>query len=257
MRRQPARRVGRLRVASVLGIGIFWICSLYAAAPQGGTEAQELRVALDVLRRENADLRRAEGVKAREVAVLSNQLARVETALRGGLAGLAADDADARSATDWRMLLVQSLRTLLESEGELTRIEDRARRLMLVSEQALKSAQKVDPARRAALEGELRAGRKWAEERERTRPAIMEGETRLPPSAKVLAVRLDLGVVALDAGRAEGVRVGMPWAVNRGKEIAARLVIVETREHASMAVIERMEADRPIREGEMAVLSKL
>lgn len=257
MRRQPARRVGRLWVVPALWLGIFGDCSLHAAAPQGATEAQELRVALEALRRENADLRRAEGVRAREATALSNQLARAEAALRGGLAGLAADDADARSTADWRSLLVQSLRVLRETEADLARIEDRTRRLMVAAEQALKSAEKVDPARRAALEGELRAGRKWAEERERVRPAFVEGGTKPPPSAKVLALRLDLGVVALDAGRAEGVRVGMPWVVNRGKETAARLVVVEMREHASMAVIERMEADRPIREGEMAVLSKL
>lgn len=256
MRRQPARRGGRPWVVLALGLAVTVFCSLQAA-PQGATEAQELRVALDALRRENAEMRRAEGARAREVAATSNQLARVEAALRGGLGGIVADDADARSTADWRALLVQSLRQLRDTEAELARLEDRMRRLVVASEQALKSAQKVDPARRAALEGELRAGRQWAEEREKARPVLLEGGTRPPPSAKLLALRTDLGVVALDAGRAEGVRVGMPWVVNRGKETVARLLVVEVREHASMALIERMEADRPIREGETAVLSKL
>jgi hypothetical protein len=229
---------------------------LQAATPTGNTEAQELRVALEALRRENAELRRAEGARAREAAAASNQVARLEAALRGGLAGLVADDAEGRSAADWRALLLRSLQQLRETEAELARVEDRVRRLAVDAEQALRSAQKVDPARRAALEGQLRATRQWTEERERGKAPVLEAGGKTPSTAKVLAVRPDLGVVALDAGRAEGVRVGMLWAVNRGKEGAARLVVVETREHASMALIERMDADRPIREGETAVLSK-
>lgn len=244
-------------MAAALGAGILTVCSLQAATPQGVAEAQELRVALETLRRENAELRRAESARAREAATTSNRLARIETALRSGLAGLAADDAEARSSAEWRALLLRALRQLRESEAELARIENRMRHLTLASEAALKTAQKADPARRAALEGELRAARQWMEERERVRPPTIAGGGPAPSSAKVLALRPDLGVVALGAGRAEGVRVGMRWEVKRGKESAAQLVIAEIREHTSLALIERMDADRPIREGETAVLIKL
>ncbi|MCC7518582.1 MAG: hypothetical protein IT578_05290 [Verrucomicrobiae bacterium] len=256
MRRQPAKREGRRKVVATLGFGILTVCSLQAAAPQGATEAQELRVAIEALRRENAELRRAETVRTRETATASNHLARLETALRDGLSGLAADDAEARSSADWRALLLQALHQLRDAEAEITRIEDRLRRLTLDSEKALKTAQKVDPARRAALEGQLRAARQWSEGRERNRAAWLDDGSRATHSAKVTAVRADLGVAALGAGRAEGVRVGMLWEVNRGKEVTARLVVAETREHASLALIERMDADRPIRAGETAVLSR-
>ena len=223
-----------------------------------GVEAQELRVALEALRKENAALRQADKARQRELALATNKLAQLETRVAGQRRGLAADDDEARSAEEWRAFLLQALKTLDDAESEIRSLGERLRLLHDASRDALKAAEKVDPSKRSLLEMELRRSEKLFNKEERRAAVFLDAnESGSLKAVKVIGVNLDLGVTALAVGRKQGARVGMPFLVSRGKVVVAALTLAEVRENASLALIERMETDQPIREGDTAMLRKM
>jgi hypothetical protein len=219
-------------------------------------ETQELRIALDALQRENADLRRERLVRQRELAVATNRVAQLETRLADKRYGLAADDEEARSAQEWRGFLLRALKRLWEVDRDAATVRDRLRLLHHATQEAFKSAEKVDPARRSMLETQLRESEKAFSGKGDHPEVILLVATdhAALKTAKVVGVNLDLGVAALAVGRKEGARVGMPFVVGRDKAVLAALIVVEVRESTTLAVIEQMDPKEPIREGDLAAI---
>ncbi len=217
-------------------------------------EVQELKGVVEELQRENSELRKQISARQKELGLATNRLARVENR-----ADRVADDEDARTAAEWRAMLQNALKLLGESDQEVRSLQKRLRLLTYASREALKSAAKVDGARRAQVEGELRQSEKMLAGKDdgKAQPFTTASETGTPPTAKVIGVRLDLGVTALAVGKKKGARVGMPFLVMRGKSVMAVITLAEVRENASMAIIDQMDPDKPIEEGDMAVLRKL
>ncbi|MBI4027703.1 MAG: hypothetical protein HY360_22135 [Verrucomicrobia bacterium] len=233
----------------------------WCAAPQtaADSEKQEFKIAVEALRQENAKLRKMDGARQRELAIATNRLARLEIRQSDARSGMVADDEEVRSAGEWRAFLLNALKILAETDREMQALQKRLRQLQFAAQQAFKSAERVDPAKRALLEAELRQAEKVLAGKEEPRPrGVLTATDSTPPSsAKVIGVRLDLGVAALGIGRKHGARVGMPFLVQRGKTVLAALTLAEVRENAALAIIEQMDPDRPIREGDAAVLRKM
>ncbi len=248
------RRGRSLRVVAVWGIGIF--CSLLVSAFGVDAETQEVRVAIEALRKENAELRKMEAVHQREIGSLTNEIARLQVRLGNPRVGLVADDDEARTAADWKSFLHNALAVLADADREMQDLRKRLRLLVFASQETFRSAEGVDPAKRSLLEGELRQSRKVLGEGEDARVFAPEHETPPLDNIKVVGVKLDLGVVALAVGRNQGVRVGMPFVILRGKEMVATVTLVEVREKASLGLIEKMDSNRPVREGDLAALRR-
>lgn len=217
-------------------------------------EVRELKGAVVDLQRENSELRKQILARQKELGAATNRLARLE-----GRADRVADDEDARVAAEWRAMLRGALKNLAESEQEIHGLQKRLRLLAFASREALKTAEKVEPSRRALVEGELRESDKVlaGNGEGRTPPITRVAEAVMPTSVRVAGVRLDLGVAALGVGRKRGARVGMPFVVMRGKSVLAVLTLAEVRDSASLAIIDQMDAEKPIAEGDTAILRKM
>ncbi len=233
-----------------LKLAFLFFCSLLVLANGADVEKQELKVTLDVLRKEN------EGLK-RDLATATNRLARVE-AFRSIPMGLSADEEEARSAIEWKAFLMNALKVLSQTDQEMQELQKRLRFLLYAAQQAFKSAEKVDASKRALLENEIRQSQKMLSVKEEVRdqPFLAEMDTTALSSTKVVGVRLDLGVAALAIGYKQGARVGMPFLVMRKQKVLAVLTLVEVRETLALALIEQMEQNEPIREGDLAGLKK-
>jgi len=252
----------RFWIRLMLVVGIY--CSLSGRDSAEGSasgvdlEKQELQVAVATLRKENTELRRLDGIRQRELAIVSNRLTQVEWQQGDSQLGLVADDEEARSVAEWRAFLLNALKVLSDTDRELQSVLGRMRRLLGASQDAFKSAEKVDPAKRARLEAELRESEKMLEKEAAPQSLFVPGPDRtILSAAKVIGVQLDLGVAAVAVGRKHGARVGMPFLVARDKTVLAVLTLVEVREDAALAVIEQMEYKKPIQEGDIATLRKL
>jgi len=239
--------------------GGWWIwifCSLLASAFAADVEKQEMRVALEELRKENAELHRVDLVRQREMTSLTNELARMQVRLGNPRTGLIADDEEVRASEEWRSFLQNALKILSDADREMQGLRRQLRQLVFVSQEAFRTAEKVDPSKRAQLEGEIRQSQKLLTGSEEPKVFAPEPEPTALENIKVAGVRLDLGVAALVVGRNQGARVGMPFVIVRGKTVMAVARLVEVREKISLALIEQMDAEKPIREGDLASLRK-
>ncbi len=256
----PSRRWrwSAVRWASWCLAVVMIFCSLPGSVLKGEVDAGELKIAVDALRKENAGLKKLCALRGRELATATNQLALAASRLDDPRGDLGADDEGARSSEEWRAFLLSALKILRDADDEIQALQKRMQLLVTASEQALKTAQKVDPSRRGLLEAELRQSRKLLEGKDDGQGAVFAtaAVAETLSAARVIGVRMDLGVAALAVGRTQGARVGMPFVVVRDGKPVATLVLVETRENRSLALIDRMDAGKPIRKGDTASLRK-
>jgi hypothetical protein len=91
---------------------------------------------------------------------------------------------------------------------------------------------------RARLEGKLLSGAPAARE-SGTPSRLMEGGVRVREASR------ELGMVAMDAGARQGVRVGMVLMIVRDKQSLARARVVDVRRRVSGAVIEELLPGAP------------
>jgi hypothetical protein len=248
---------GRLLGAG-LTILVWNFCSLLAFAADANTDYQEMKLLLDQIRKENNELRQKQKTTEKELIVATNRLAKIEKTQGDVRSGLVADDEEARSASEWRAFLSNSLKLLSDADREIKESQKRLRLLLFASEKAFQTAQEVDPVKRAMLEQELRSSRKFLSEtvEEATTPIISETDKSGLAAVKLIGVRLDLGVAALGIGRKQGAKVGMPFLVIKDKKLLAMLVIAEVRDKTALALIEQMDPDYPIKEGDLATLKR-
>lgn len=256
LRRFRLRGCLRLRVGFAGLLVIF--CSLLGVGYGASVDVDELREALKAQRKQNDDLRKSlDECKSRELQT-SNQLARVQNDLRNSRLNLISESEEGMSAQEWRRLLQKSLKTLQEREEQIKQLEDRLASLRNAVQDAMKTAQNVDAKKRLVLEKELRETALKIDKAAPQEAQLFKSgaDVSALSKASVLGVELDLGVAALAVGKKDGARVGMPFLALRGKDVLAVLTLVEVREKTSLALIEQMERDKPIREGDFAMIRK-
>ena len=134
---------------------------------------------------------------------------------------------------------------LLKSVSDLKLLRDEkdkiAERMVALSETVLlymKTAANADPQIRAEIEAQLRA----ANEAVADTTAKDHGATETPPGSltdgQVISVREDISLVIGNIGSQQGVKVGMPFIIQRGNHLVARARVVDVREKISGAIIE-------------------
>ena len=158
----------------------------------------------------------------------------------------------------WQMLT--TLKMLRKSELANEELEKRLRRLTWSASEAIRSADKVDPKKRAEFEEELRLikaliGPGLREREADARPAG-DVDTSALDEAKVINVKRDLSLVVLNVGREQGVKLGMPFQVIRDGRLVAVVVVVDVRDKVCGALIERMDETNPVKVEDEAVLRK-
>ena len=160
----------------------------------------------------------------------------------------------------WQMLT--TLRLLRRGQLAGEELEQRLRKVTLLAEEAVKSADRVDPKKRALLEEEVRAVKKllgpgkWErkQEGEASEPESVDVEAL--KAARVAEFRKDLSLVVLNVGREHGIRLGMPFDIVRDNRLVATVYVVEVRDKICGALIERMEGKNPVKMDDQAVLRK-
>ncbi len=134
---------------------------------------------------------------------------------------------------------------LLKSVSDLKLLRDEkdkiAERMVALSETVLlymKTATTADPQIRLEIEAQLRA----ASEAVAETSAKDSGATATPAgelnNGQVISVKEDLSLVIGNIGSQQGVKIGMPFLIQRGNHLVARARVVDVREKISGAIIE-------------------
>lgn len=245
--------------------GWWWKCAvlIFCSLPgitrsseRADLEMQETRVAIEALRRENTRLRRELAQRQFEMGALTNKNARTAQDMIREIT--LADDSEARSSREWKFFLLDALKALDKANQDEAQVRKQMNLLLYASQEAFKSAQNVNPSKRALLETQMRKVQKMLSEDAELHPRVFaeDAETSAPQSIKITAVRLDLGVAALEAGKDRGIRVGMPFVVVRGKNPIAVITVAEVRERLALGIIDQMDPDSPVKKGDTALLRR-
>ncbi len=134
---------------------------------------------------------------------------------------------------------------LLKSVSDLKLLRDEkdkiAERMVALTETVvlyLKTATSADPQIRLEIEAQLRAANEAVAET----AAKDSGATAMPAgelnNGQVISVKEDISLVIGNIGSQQGVKIGMPFLIQRGNHLVARARVVDVREKISGAIIE-------------------
>ena len=143
---------------------------------------------------------------------------------------------DNKEALEQRLLKAVSDLKLLRDEKDKI-----AERMVALSETVLlymKTASNADPQIRSEIEAQLRAANEAVSET----AAKDSGATSAPAgdltNGQIISVKEDLSLIIGNVGSQQGVKVGMPFLIQRGNHFVARARVVDVREKISGAIIE-------------------
>ena len=250
----PARRArAGIWLLAVLFFGL--VSLLHADDPQQ-TQLDELRLAVEKLRVNVADLKRQLEQRDALIRTLQENLAIARTEsdlfrqrwteaqLRAQTLG--ANPSDIDSGARQRQLL-EGVRALYLEQAEQLRMVDRLKALLTAVESNHDVAVEVN--RTKGLLAAMEAGKQ-------AQAAGTKPSTSTLQSARVVDFDARLQLVVLDVGELQGVRIGMPFAVVRGGKVIAELRVVEVRRRISGGLVERMEKDLLPAAGDVARATK-
>jgi cell shape-determining protein MreC len=135
--------------------------------------------------------------------------------------------------------IADDARALHLAETERKRLAEQLQRLVIAIEQKRDVTGEVAKARAM-----LDAGQ-----------ASVAGAGRLG-EAQILDVNPKLQMVVLNAGRQQGVRVGMPFVVLRGDRVVGRVKVLEVRRQISGALIEQVDNGFKLQVGDHVQVTK-
>jgi hypothetical protein len=216
-------------------------------------QLDELRLVLDKVRAENADLKSQ--LELREVVIRNLQeslaVARTESEmfqrkwteaqLRAQTLGANPNDTEAAAT---QRQLVETVRQLALAQAERTRLVEQLQKLL----GAVQSNANVN-AEVAATQTLLAALKQPGTNVTATASGRLD-------AAKILDVNPKLRAVVLDVGAEQGVRVGMPFMVLRGDRVVAGLRVVDVRPRVSGALIENTDKGVTLQAGDAARVTK-
>ncbi len=228
-----------------------------ADAPSGSSlsltnELKETQDRLHAFEAENEALRRRNELNEKTIRALNESLAIAnaesevfkrqygELKLRMEALGLASVG-DNKEALEQRLL--KAVRDLDLTRQEKDKL---AERLVALSETvllALKTATVQDPQIRLEVEGQLRA----ANESLNPPDAQNSSSGTEPPAeltnAQVISVKEEYGLLVINLGSKQGVKIGMPFQIIRANQAVGRARVVDVRERISGAVVEQFSSN--------------
>ncbi len=219
-------------------------------------QIEELRLAVEKLRAEDADLKQQLGQRDAVIRVVQENLAIARTEselfqkkwtearLRAQTLGVNFDDAN---GTAGQRQLIESLRALYLAQTEEQRLAAQLNGLLAA----------VESNRDVAVQAERTRSLLAALDDKKQGPAAeTKPSTSTLQSAKVLDVNATLQMVVLDVGEWQGARIGMPFAVVRKGKVIAGLRVIEVRRRICGALIEQAKDETVPVPGDLARVVK-
>ncbi len=222
-------------------------------ASSQGLQLDELRLVLEKVRAENAELKSQ--LELREVVIRNLQeslaVARTESEmfqrkwteaqLRAQTLGANLSDSEAAAA---QRQLVETVRQLALEESERQRLAAQLQKLL----GAVQS--------NANVNAEVEATQLLLATLNQASATTAAKPSGRLDAATILDVNPKLCTVVLDVGAEHGGRVGMPFLVLRGDRVVAGLRVVEVRARVSGALIENAEKGVTLQAGDAARVTK-
>ena len=159
---------------------------------------------------------------------------------------------DALTADEQRLQdrVVQAVKELYEAERQRRELSNRLQQLIDASQDLLRTADKVDPQKRASYEVALRSATE-----------VLAGKGRGPiPAAmdlhdgQVVHINPELNSVILNVGSRLGVRTGMPFRVSHEGQVIARLKVFQVRAEICAALVEYMARNEKLEVGDRVAI---
>lgn len=202
---------------------------------QQGKPATEAPATVEELRQRIRVLENSLGLANAEARLFRNQY--TELRLSNEALGV-----DALTGDEQRLheKLVQAVKEGYQAERkrrETVRVLDR---LLAASTGLIATAKGLDPAKRAEFEVARRSAQGLLEGRGTGPVPIAYGLS----DAQIVDINPGLAAVIINAGRAQGVREGMPFLVIRNEDVIGRVKVVMTREDVSAALVEQNVKDK-------------
>lgn len=199
-------------------------------------EVADLRVRNRVLEQGIAEANRAE-------KQASEQLAQV----RERLEALGRDLLD---GGDERLIQATADIQILNERIEL--LEGSAMRLSGVVSEFLRTSVASDPDSRLRVESAMRELDSVLGLRQKPAPTAQTSVS--PRRAKVLSIDSESGLLVLNIGEQQDVRIGSTYRLYRGDQPYGTAIIADVRRRISGAFVESRESDAPVRLGDLALL---
>lgn len=236
----------------MLGVGVLFF-GLIGTAGAEPWKLEELKLVLDKVRAENADLKSQ--LDLREVVIRNLQeslaVARTESEMfqrkwaeaqmRAQTLGANPNDSEATAA---QRQLADTVRHLAQAQAERRRLAEQLQRLL----GAVQS--------NANVSVEVEATEKMLATLQRPSEEVTAAAAGRLEAARILDVNPKLRAVVLDVGAEQGVRVGMPFLVLRGDRVVAGLRVIEVRPRVSGALIENTEKGVVLQAGDAVRVTK-
>jgi len=246
------RQNARARAGRLLGVGVLFF-GLIGTAGAEPWKLEELKLVLDKVRAENADLKSQ--LDLREVVIRNLQeslaVARTESEMfqrkwaeaqmRAQTLGANPNDSEATAA---QRQLADTVRHLAQAQAERRRLAEQLQRLL----GAVQS--------NANVSVEVEATEKMLATLQRPSEEVTAAAAGRLEAARILDVNPKLRAVVLDVGAEQGVRVGMPFLVLRGDRVVAGLRVIEVRPRVSGALIENTEKGVVLQAGDAVRVTK-
>ncbi len=211
--------------AAVFAVGVSGACG----AEQGSTEA-ELLHKIERLEKQNAVLRASYAQAQKEAAENAEKSAEVRRRLEalGGAASIGGSEER----------LVRATADLEVLNERLRKVEEAAVRLSGTIIAYMKQAVAEDSQTRANVESKLRELDMVLGLRQQP---VREGAGSLS-NASIVSIDSESGLLVLNVGSSEGLRVGTPLKVTRGEQIIGEAIVSDVRKNISGALIQKLES---------------
>ncbi len=211
----------------------------YLAHAEDETSA-ELTRRIERLEKQNATLRVSYAQARKDADEATAKLVEIRSRLEA-LGGAALGNSEER--------LVQAVSDLEILNKKVQDLEQAAVKLSGAVNAYMKLAISEESATRLAVESSLRELDSVLGFRQ---APVRDGAGNLA-EAQVLSIDSDSGLLVLNAGRAAGMRIGMPLSVFRGAQIIGEAVVTDVRKEVSGALIQKLQTPaEPVRVGDSA-----
>jgi cell shape-determining protein MreC len=219
---------------------------------QLNNDLKETQDRLHAFEAENEALRRRNELNEKTIRALTESLAVAnaesevfkrqygELKLRMEALGLASVG-DNKEALEQRLL--KAVRDLDLTRQEKDKL---AERLVALSETvllALKTANVSDPQIRMEVEEQLRSANQSLDTSNAERPAAASEPAADLKNGQVISVKEEYGLLVVNLGSKQGVKVGMPFQIVRSDHAVGRARVVDVRERICGAVIEEFSSN--------------
>lgn len=250
---RAAASCGRVLAFAAVAWLCLWGSPAVAQQAAAGIEAEELKTALEVARKQLSVTEAKVGELEKSRKDLQQSVAeanRVTEEIRGQyeelLLRMASFGVDLVKP-DEKSLEQRLLSAVRDRDAVETQKNELARHLVQLSEATVVHLQSSTPEARTALERELTAASGALAMASGAKTA---SQARPLADARVVSYDSEIGLVVLNAGRASGLRVGMPLNVKRDERPVSTALVVDVRDSIAGALLQEVVSTEEVKVGD-------